>query len=73
MIIKPQVFHQLDIVPARAAIHDAFEEHITHAPGMEGIGEMVSGAILPTPGAVLIAVELLAEQIGDLVAFLLSL
>ena len=46
---------ELDIVPARAVIHDAFEEHIIHAPGMERIGEVVSGRILPTPGAVLLA------------------
>ena len=58
---------ELDIVPARAVIHDAFEEHITHAPGMERIGEFVTGRILPTPGAVLIAAELLAEALGDLV------
>jgi len=58
---------ELDIVPARAVIHDAFEEHITHAPGMERIGEFVTGRILPTPGAVLIAAELLAEAVGDLV------
>lgn len=58
---------ELDIVPARAVIHDAFEEHITHAPGMERIGEFVTGHILPTPGAVLIAAELLAAQVGDLV------
>ena len=48
-------------------IHDAFEEHITHAPGMERIGEVVNGRILPTPGAVLIAAERLAEDVGDLV------
>jgi uncharacterized protein (TIGR01319 family) len=58
---------ELDIVPARAVIHDAFEEHITHAPGMERIGELVNGRILPTPGAVLIAAERLAEDLGDLV------
>ncbi|MBN1192174.1 MAG: glutamate mutase L [Coriobacteriia bacterium] len=58
---------ELDIVPARHAIHDAFEEHIVHAPGMERIGEFVSGAILPTPGAVLIAAELLSAELGDLV------
>ena len=58
---------ELDIVPARAVIHDAFEEHITHAPGMERIGEIVNGRILPTPGAVLIAAERLAEEVGDLV------
>ncbi len=58
---------ELDIVPARAVIHDAFEEHITHAPGMERIGEVVTGRILPTPGAVLIAAERLAADVGDLV------
>ena len=58
---------ELDIVPARAVIHDAFEEHITHAPGMERIGEFVTGRILPTPGAVLVAAERFAEAVGDLV------
>lgn len=58
---------ELDIVPARRVIHDAFEEHITHAPGMERIRESVTGTILPTPGAVLIAAEALAAAIGDLV------
>lgn len=58
---------ELDVIPARAAIHDAFEEHIVHAPGMERVREFVSGAILPTPGAVLVAAELLADAVGDLV------
>jgi rhodanese-related sulfurtransferase len=65
--VYPEV-DRLDILPARAAIHDAFEEHITHAPGMERIGELVNGRILPTPGAVLMAVEALAARVGDLVA-----
>ena len=58
---------ELDIVPARGVIHDAFEEHITRAPGMERIGDFVTGHILPTPGAVLVAAELLAAELGDLV------
>jgi hypothetical protein len=58
---------QLDIVPARTVIHDAFEDHIIHAPGMERISELVTGNILPTPGAVLLAAETLAETLGDLV------
>ena len=58
---------ELDIVPARAVIHDAFEEHITHAPGMERIAEFVTGRILPTPGAVLVAAERFAEDAGDLI------
>jgi len=58
---------ELDIVPARAVIHDAFEEHLTQAPGMERIGKIVTGRILPTPGAVLLASEALAAALGDLV------
>ncbi|PKQ15539.1 MAG: hypothetical protein CVT67_08970 [Actinobacteria bacterium HGW-Actinobacteria-7] len=58
---------ELDIVPARAVIHDAFEEHITHAPGMEALAKTVTGRILPTPGAVLLAAEALADAVGDLV------
>ncbi|HEY5548329.1 MAG TPA: glutamate mutase L [Coriobacteriia bacterium] len=58
---------ELDIVPARAVIHDAFEEHITHAPGMERIAGFVTGHILPTPGAVLLAAELFAKAVGDLI------
>src|SRR5574340_173020 len=58
---------ELDIVPARHVIHDAFEEHITHAPGMERVAEFITGSILPTPGAVLLAAELLAAELGDLV------
>lgn len=57
----------LDIVPARHVIHDGFEEHIIHAPGMEHIAGFAGGRILPTPGAVLIAAEALAEAVGDLV------
>jgi hypothetical protein len=59
---------ELDVVPARGVIHDAFEDHIIHAPGMERIRALVTGKILPTPGAVLVACERLAEDIGDLVA-----
>lgn len=42
---------ELDSVPARQVIHDAFEDHITRAPGVERIGEAVSGRILPSPAA----------------------
>ena len=68
--VTPNVYpsvDELDIVPARHVIHDAFEEHIVHAPGMDRIGEFVTGRILPTPGAVLMAAEALAGAVGDLV------
>lgn len=57
---------QLNIEPARRIIHRVFEEHITKAPGMERIREMVRGNIMPTPGAVMEAAQLLFGDIGDL-------
>jgi len=57
---------ELNIEPVRKLIHHAFEEHITHAPGMENIRNIVSGAIMPTPGAVMSAARLLHDEIGDL-------
>ena len=56
----------LNIEPVRKVIHAAFERHIVSAPGMEHIRELVTGAILPTPGAVMEAAMLLYEEIGDL-------
>ncbi len=59
---------KLNIEPARRIIHDVFEEHIVKAPGMEHIRDMVTGSIIPTPGAVMEAAQLLYGDIGDLVA-----
>jgi uncharacterized protein (TIGR01319 family) len=59
----------LNVEPARKIIQKAFEEHITHAPGMAKVREMVDGLIIPTPGAVMEAAKLLYENIGDLVVF----
>ena len=56
----------LNIEPVRKVIHAAFERHIVSAPGMEHIRELVTGAILPTPGAVMEAAMILYEEIGDL-------
>ncbi len=57
----------LNIEPARKVIHDVFEKHIIHAPGMERVRTMVNGTIIPTPGAVMECAKLLYEQVGDLV------
>lgn len=57
---------ELNIEPTRRIIHQVFEEHIIRAPGMEGIRDMVTGTILPTPGAVMECARLLHEEIGDL-------
>lgn len=58
---------ELNIEPTRKVIQHVFEKHITHAPGMEKIREMVTGNIMPTPGAVMEASQVLYDIIGDLV------
>ena len=58
---------ELNVEPARRVIQAAFEEHIIKAPGMEHIRDLVSGPIIPTPGAVMESAKLLYECIGDLV------
>lgn len=57
---------ELNVEPCRKVIQAAFEEHITDAPGMEHVREMVSGPIVPTPGAVMECTRLLYDCIGDL-------
>ncbi len=64
--VYPRIDH-LNIEPTRRVIHEVFEKHITEAPGMSKIRKMVSGRIIPTPGAVMQAACLLREEIGDLV------
>ncbi len=58
---------ELNIEPCRKTIQKVFEQHIVRAPGMEGIRDLVTGPILPTPGAVMEAARLLYGEIGDLV------
>ncbi|XVG95982.1 GlmL-related ornithine degradation protein [Eubacteriales bacterium KG127] len=57
----------LNVEPCRKVIQDAFEKHIIHAPGMEHVRELVTGPIIPTPGAVMECTKLLYECIGDLI------
>ena len=52
--------------PCRKVIQDAFEDHITNAPGMEHVRDMVNGPIIPTPGAVMECTKLLYDCIGPL-------
>ena len=70
LYIVDNVYPKIDLLnvePARKVIQDIFEEHIIHAPGMEHIRDMVSGTIIPTPGAVMEASKLLKTDIGDLI------
>lgn len=67
--ITENVYPKLDLLniePARKIIHSVFEEHIVKAAGMEHIRDMVTGNIIPTPGAVMEAARLLNNDIGDL-------
>ena len=57
---------ELNIEPCRKMIQKVFEQHIVRAPGMEGIRDLVTGPILPTPGAVMEAARLLYDELGDL-------
>lgn len=69
LYIVENVYPKIDLLnvePARKVIQDIFEKHIIHAPGMEHIKEMVSGHIVPTPGAVMEASKRLKNDLGDL-------
>ena len=69
LIIVDNVYPRIDdlvISPARKIIQQVFEDHIIHAPGMVNIRDMVDGPIVPTPGGVMLAAEILKEDIGDL-------
>lgn len=60
---------QLNIEPTREAIQDVFEEHIVHAPGMQKVKSLITGPIIPTPGAVMEASKLFKENLGDSITF----
>ncbi len=59
---------QLQIEPTRREIQRIFEDHIVRAPGMSRVRELISGEIMPVPGAVMKAAECLQKRAGDLVA-----
>jgi len=56
---------ELNIDPVRKIIQEVFARHIITAPGMEKVKEKVYGSIIPTPGAVMAATELLARVMED--------
>ncbi|OPL08231.1 MAG: DNA mismatch repair protein MutL [delta proteobacterium ML8_F1] len=70
LIIVENVYPKIDelnVEPTRRVIQEVFERHIIHAPGMEHVKRLVTGHIIPTPGAVMEASKLLKEKIGDLI------
>ena len=63
--IMPTI-HELNIKPAREAIHEQFIRQITRARGLvEFRAGLSDQAVVPTPGAVLLASELLAKGTYD--------
>lgn len=58
---------QINTEPARQLIHKVFEQHIIHSPGMEKIRDLVTGPIIPTPGAVMESAILARRLVGDLI------
>jgi MutL protein len=67
-LMTDNVFPEVDVLnvdPVRRLIHEAFNRHIVHAPGMARLQELTRERILPTPGAVLRGAELFADAVGD--------
>jgi uncharacterized protein (TIGR01319 family) len=58
---------ELNIDPVRKVIQNVFATHIITAPGMEKVKGMITGDVIPTPGAVMRSTELLAEVLGDMI------
>ncbi len=54
--------HDLNVRPARSAIHGEFIRQITRAPGLARLADMVEDKeVIPTPAAILMGAELLAN------------
>lgn len=66
-------FNALNIEPAQSCIRSAFLERIVRAKGLTAAQSLLDGIVMPTPGAVLRALKLLAQGtdgesgIGDLI------
>jgi uncharacterized protein (TIGR01319 family) len=56
---------ELHLEPVRQVIQDVFARHIVTALGIEQVKALVTGNVMPTPGAVMRPTELLADVLGD--------
>ena len=68
LVVTDNVFPDIDelaVEPVRALVHEEFNRHIVHAPGMARLEALSEWRILPTPGAVLRGAELFADEAGD--------
>ena len=68
------VFNKLNIAPVQGVIRELFLRRIVHAKGLSRQQSLIDGIMMPTPAAVMRALELLSagpsgkEGMGDLVA-----
>ncbi len=58
-------FNQLNIEPAQEKIRGVFLERIVTAKGLTEASQLISGIMMPTPAAVLAAMELLSKGTKD--------
>lgn len=68
LYVTDNVYPRVDVLqvePARKIIQAVFEKHIVHAQGMEHVYDLVSGSVMPTPGAVMESAKILKEVLGD--------
>jgi uncharacterized protein (TIGR01319 family) len=56
---------QLNVEPTKEIIRNVFAKNIVKAPGMEKIYSTIDKDIIPTPAAVMLTTELLAESMND--------
>ncbi|TYB92609.1 MAG: DNA mismatch repair protein MutL [Kosmotoga sp.] len=56
---------QLNVEPTKAIIRNVFAKNIVKGPGMEKIYSTIDKDVIPTPAAVMLTTELLAEKIKD--------
>ncbi|MGC8544658.1 GlmL-related ornithine degradation protein [Athalassotoga sp.] len=71
IIVTQNVYPKVDLLnvePVRKIIQDVFAKHIIHGPGMSKLDGKVTGKIIPTPAAVMSAVEILQKEMGDALA-----
>ena len=55
-------FNELNIEPAQREIRQIFLNRIIQAKGLSKAAELISGILMPTPAAMMAAMQLLAEE-----------
>lgn len=60
--------NQLNVDPCQKVIREVFLRRIIQAKGLSQAASLISGILMPTPAAVLTALTLLSEEMGELVS-----